>query len=225
MRTRKKYNRKSKRLKAWDYSKVSLYFITLNCRSRKSIFGSIVNGEMQLNQYGRIAKEEWEKTPMIRPNISLGKYVIMPNHFHAIVHFDAQEKTKDNRIGQFKSPSHTVGAIVRGYKGATTKQIKALYRSTLKARYLSKGEASKGESGKGESGKGESQFAPTLAPSLAPTLAINLEKSIWQRDYHDIIIRDARAYNNIARYIVNNPQKWEEKNRRRKAEKGRNEKP
>lgn len=33
---------------------------------------------------------------------------------------------------------------------------------------------------------------------------------IWQRNYYEIIIRDARAYHNISNYIINNPQKWDE---------------
>jgi REP element-mobilizing transposase RayT len=33
---------------------------------------------------------------------------------------------------------------------------------------------------------------------------------LWQKSYHEHIIRDERAYENIADYIVNNPQKWEE---------------
>lgn len=32
----------------------------------------------------------------------------------------------------------------------------------------------------------------------------------WQHDYHDHIIRNKRAYQNIAQYIRNNPKKWEE---------------
>lgn len=30
----------------------------------------------------------------------------------------------------------------------------------------------------------------------------------WQRNYHDIIIRDDRAFDIISRYIRNNPRKW-----------------
>lgn len=30
----------------------------------------------------------------------------------------------------------------------------------------------------------------------------------WQRNYHDIIIRNDRAFNIISRYIRNNPRKW-----------------
>ncbi len=31
---------------------------------------------------------------------------------------------------------------------------------------------------------------------------------LWQRDYYEHIIRDENAYQQIARYIINNPAKW-----------------
>ena len=31
---------------------------------------------------------------------------------------------------------------------------------------------------------------------------------LWQRNYHDRIIRNERAYQNIAKYIRNNPATW-----------------
>jgi REP element-mobilizing transposase RayT len=34
--------------------------------------------------------------------------------------------------------------------------------------------------------------------------------TIWQRNYYETIIRDDRAYENIKRYINENPLKWEE---------------
>lgn len=33
---------------------------------------------------------------------------------------------------------------------------------------------------------------------------------LWQRNYYEHIIRDARAYQNISNYIINNPSKWNE---------------
>ncbi len=33
--------------------------------------------------------------------------------------------------------------------------------------------------------------------------------NIWQRDYHDHIIRDANELNKIKHYIINNPKQWE----------------
>jgi len=123
------HNRKSIRLKNYDYSEAGLYFITMGTANRKHIFGKIEKGEMQLNTLGEIAKEEWDKTIGIRKNISLGAYIIMPNHFHAIISIDYKlNKERDPNIGKFKSPSQTIGAIIRGYKGATKKRINSLIR-------------------------------------------------------------------------------------------------
>jgi len=40
-----KHNRRSMRLKGYDYSKAGLYFITLNCQNRHPLFGIIKNWE------------------------------------------------------------------------------------------------------------------------------------------------------------------------------------
>lgn len=50
-----------------------------------NLFGDIYNGELKLNIFGKIAEEEWLNTIQIRDNIQLHQFIIMPNHFHAIV--------------------------------------------------------------------------------------------------------------------------------------------
>jgi REP element-mobilizing transposase RayT len=79
------HHRRSIRLRNYDYSQKGLYFITICVQNHECFFGNIVNGEMILNEMGKIAYNEWIKTPEIRPEIELGEFVVMPNHFHAIV--------------------------------------------------------------------------------------------------------------------------------------------
>jgi len=31
---------------------------------------------------------------------------------------------------------------------------------------------------------------------------------VWQRNYHEIILRNEQSYQNISKYIINNPAKW-----------------
>jgi putative transposase len=131
------HHRKSTRLIGYDYSLAGAYFITLCAQHSRCIFGEVINGEMVLNKYGQIAYDEWLKTPDIRPNVSLDVFVIMPNHMHAIV-LSVDENTDDHHLTPnafaaraeepvpFRSPSNTMGAIVRGYKSAVTKQLRAL---------------------------------------------------------------------------------------------------
>ena len=51
---REKHHRRSIRLKGYDYSSVGSYFITICTFQRECLFGTISDGEMQLNQYGKI---------------------------------------------------------------------------------------------------------------------------------------------------------------------------
>lgn len=94
------HKRRSIRLKGYDYSQKGLYFITLCSQKHQHLFGHIEKGTMILNDFGEIIKEEWEKTPQIRKNTALHEYIIMPNHFHAIIEIlfsKNSEKNKDDK--------------------------------------------------------------------------------------------------------------------------------
>lgn len=125
-----KHHRRSIRLKGYDYAQAGLYFITICCENRICRFGSVGNGEMILNEFGKIARDEWLKTPTLRPNTALHEFVIMPNHIHGIIQIRRGECNSPLIRGEcnspLRSPSQTVGAIVRGYKSAVTKQLRVL---------------------------------------------------------------------------------------------------
>lgn len=77
-------NRRSVRLKGYDYSQEGYYFITIDVNGKRSLFGHIIDGAMLLNECGRIVAEEWVKTVIIRDEVMLDEWVVMPDHFHAI---------------------------------------------------------------------------------------------------------------------------------------------
>ena len=79
------HHRRSIRLKGYDYSRRGCYFITLCTDKKEAIFGKISNGIMILNDFGLIAFNEWIRTPILRPGIELGEFIIMPDHMHAII--------------------------------------------------------------------------------------------------------------------------------------------
>ena len=78
-------NRKSIRLKNYDYSQPGYYFITICTHNRKHRFGGIVDEQMQLNQFGKIVTEQWHNLANRFPNIELDEFVTMPNHIHGII--------------------------------------------------------------------------------------------------------------------------------------------
>ena len=78
-------DRRSIRLKGFDYSSAGGYFITMVSFRRECLFGKIVEGERQCNSLGRIAEQCWQAIPEHFPNAGLGEYVVMPNHIHGII--------------------------------------------------------------------------------------------------------------------------------------------
>ena len=182
-------NRQSIRLKNYDYSQKGSYFITLVTQDRIHLFGKIEDGKMILNTVGKILEEEWRNTIQMRPNIALGEFIIMPDHMHMIITITAQMEKKDDKEwihSNPKCPSQTIGAIIRGFKGASTKKINLFLNST-----------------------GESQFAPPTESQFAPTEFY--KNKIFQRNYYEHIIRNQKDYNRIEQYIIDNPMNWKKK--------------
>ena len=60
---------------------------------------------------------------------------------------------------------------------------------------------------------GQTQFAPTI-PRILKQFKGSVTKqigfSLWQKSYHDRIIRDESEYQKICRYIDKNPERWKD---------------
>ena len=83
--------RKPTRLKEYDYSTPGAYFITICTKDKKQILSRIVgDGVLDvpknlLTKYGEIADKYLRQMNEFYNNISVEKYVIMPNHIHLIL--------------------------------------------------------------------------------------------------------------------------------------------
>jgi REP element-mobilizing transposase RayT len=136
MNDKPKYNpnihhRRSIRLKGYDYWQAGLYFITICCHRRGNPswlpFGEIENREMKLNDAGTMIENEWLKLPERFTNIQLPEYVVMPNHFHAILEIVGAtllvaQNDDDTEKGQplVVAPTKTIGNMMDAFKSITT---------------------------------------------------------------------------------------------------------
>ena len=121
-----KHKRRSIRLEGYDYAQEGLYFVTILCFQREHLFGRIEERKIMLNDGGRIASSCWKEIPKHFPQLSLHEYVIMPNHLHGILEIIPHEKSKGEKsfapdTKSFRSPSKTIGSVVRGFKIGVTK--------------------------------------------------------------------------------------------------------
>ncbi len=80
------HHRRSIRLRDYDYSKPGAYFVTICTHNRECLFGELIEGKMKLNDVGKMIEKWYLKITEKFPDIKCGEYVIMPNHFHCIIH-------------------------------------------------------------------------------------------------------------------------------------------
>ena len=83
-------NRRSLRLKGYDYAQTGTYFVTICTPKKQSLFGEVVGGEMVLNDVGRIIQMCWSQIPNHFPQVVLDAFVIMPDHIHGIIIISTQ---------------------------------------------------------------------------------------------------------------------------------------
>ncbi len=75
----------SLRLKGYDYRKAGYYHVVINTAFRHPLFGEIINFKMELSKLGQILLEEIENTVVLRKNVLIDTFVIMPDHVHLII--------------------------------------------------------------------------------------------------------------------------------------------
>jgi len=106
-------HRQSIRLAGFDYSRAGAYFVTLCSWQRESLFGSVVSDDVELNAAGRIVREEWLASFDIRQELRPDTFIVMPNHFHAIVWL---------RNGRHPTLVH----LIAGFKASSTGRVNAV---------------------------------------------------------------------------------------------------
>lgn len=188
-----KHHRRSIRLKGYDYTHAGAYFVTLVAHGRECIFGEIVDGEIRVNPLGEIAAYYWQELPRHFAHVTLDAFVVMPNHVHGVIVVGADD-----------------GDTGGGGRGGVPR----------------KGEAS--AAGASEVSRRFSADASPLPPTgtqpgslgaivqnfkSVTTRKINQWRGapgapVWQRNYYERIIRDARELDAVRRYIAQNPLRW-----------------
>ncbi len=122
------HHRRSIRLKGYDYTQAGAYAVTICTHNRDCLFGEIADGEMRLNDGGRMLERAWGELPVRFHHMDLDGFVVMPNHFHGILVLhphvgleSADEKTKgEHRVRPNGTLPDTVGRIVQAFKSITT---------------------------------------------------------------------------------------------------------
>jgi putative transposase len=174
------HQRHSTRLSGYDYALPGMYFVTIVAFQRECLFGEVVGGEMRVNDIGFIVESEWRRLPGRFEEVGIDLFILMPNHFHAILQIlevgdpplvGARQKQS---CRTFKPPlasplpvgpaAGSLGTIIGAFKSTTTRLVNGIWKT----------------------------------PSTPH----------WQRNYYDHIIRTEAELASIRAYILNNPLRW-----------------
>ena len=112
-------SRRPNRLKDYDYSQAGCYFITVCTHNRQKWFGTVNNGVMEKNDYGKIITECWQDLPNHYPNVKIDARVVMPNHVHGIIIIGYV----GNGLKPFPTQPHGLSEIIRGFKTFSSRCI------------------------------------------------------------------------------------------------------
>jgi len=196
-----KYNRKSIRLKGYDYSKKGLYFITINCYKNQYLFGNIDNKKMILNDVGEVVENQLLKLNEKYQNIKLHEYVVMPNHIHFVLEIVGarfsrpmdEERKGQEKLGQkgWENPARTEKYVGAGF-----------------SRPNDSNDAPNDARPKLGSMIGYYKYISTKNYNEIIENENERYQKLWHRNYYDYIIRDEDDYKRIADYIINNPINW-----------------
>ena len=106
------------RIADYDYSREGAYFVTISVHDRECLFGEIANGEVILNDMGRIVAEEWRRTETVRTNFITDEFIVMPNHVHGILFITDTGESGNEPVGAIPAgrPDATGTMADRGMK-------------------------------------------------------------------------------------------------------------
>jgi REP element-mobilizing transposase RayT len=208
------HHRKSIRLKGYDYSQTGLYFITICCQNRRTLFSNIENinfksieknQAIELNEAGKMIEKWYYELENKFKDIKCHEMVVMPDHFHCIIenigkniNYVGADLKNINHIGADLENINLVGADLENINlvGADLRVCppdwgnhngSPLYKVLQWFKTMTTNEYIRGVKSNG--------WKP-------------FNRKLWQRNYYEHIIRNKNAYKNITNYIKNNPSKW-----------------
>lgn len=185
------HHRQSIRRKGFDYCRPGLYFITMRTQTFQCLFGEIRSGIMHLNEFGKIVADEWLKTSLIRPYIQLDAYVVMPDHFHGII------VIKPHEIDSLVGATRRVAPAGRPHAGRPNGPPPGSIGAIV-----------------GQFKMQTTKQINILRYGTTGHFPRRIGDGVWQRNYYDRIIHDEVALRRIREYIINNPAKAANKQRK-----------
>jgi len=170
---------KSVRLPFHLYTGTCWYFVTICTAHRERLFGEIQDGQMIMNDLGRLVEEEWQRSPNLRKELVLDVFVVMPDHLHGLVGLKSVSDELDERGG-----AHSRAALqaepLRGSRDRAPQSLSSFI----------------------------AQFKATTTRRISE-LRHARGRRVWQPSFYEHILRMAEKTEAARNYILTNPERYQ----------------
>ena len=180
-----------------DYG-AGVFFVTVVTAARVLCLGRVEGARTRLSAAGRIVRDEWRHTAIVRPGVTLDAFVVMPDHVHGVLWIDGDGRT---------AADIEAAADIKAGGGVETPRRGV---STV-------GRADAAFVGAGPSG-GDTASARPWRPGVLGAIVARFKSACtrriraevdagvaWQPRFYDVLVRDARRLAAVRRYILTNP--------------------
>ncbi len=184
--------RKNLRIPQYNYSSAGGYFITVCVKGRKPILSNIIkpvgvgafdDPQLRLTRLGRIVEKYLLSTENIS-GVKIDRYVIMPDHIHAIIFLNPDEYNKCSD-GSSRAPTPTgLCEIGENVLAVESSQYPAQGKRVLTS---------------------ANEMLPHIISTFKRFCSKEIGENLFQRGYVEHIIRDREDYETRVKYICENP--------------------
>ena len=178
----------------WHDYNSGIYFVTICSKDKQHIFGNIRNSNMILSEIGKIVESCILDISNHHTNVELWNYVVMPNHIHMVINLATPPPVGTRYIASAQAmhnAGQNMGCLRASRHGEPCEDFHhnsslAVVVGTFKAAVTR-------------------LMRTRCIASLRRQQQI---QTVWQPRYHEHIIRNQRAFENIMNYVDTNIEKW-----------------
>ena len=206
-----RYNRRSIRLRGFDYSRPGYYFVTICVNHRRRLLGSQRGESIALSPAGEMVERVWYDLARRYVGVEVDEFVVMPDHVHGLLKLVPQDLDGfGSRSGRAPAPAPDTAISAAENNGPAGRPVPV------------------GPDTDGWSVPQGRARGPAPATAIIDSLsdAVHRFKSFttaeyrrgmveagwppvvrrfWQRNYWESIVWDTSSLDRIRSYIRNNP--------------------
>lgn len=180
----------------WHDYNSGIYFVTICSKDKQHIFGKIKDSIMILSDIGKIVERCILDISNHHTNVELWNHVIMPNHIHMVINVGTQPAPVGTRYIASAQAMHNAGQNMGCLRAPRHGEPCEDFHHNCSLAVV------------------VGTFKAAVTRLMRTRCIASLQQrqqqiqTVWQPRYHEHIIRNQRAFENIMNYVDTNIEKW-----------------